>query len=51
MKLSDESVSEFQRIWKEEHNEDISKETAREYGENLVGLFKLLTEIDRGANS
>ena len=47
MDLHDEAVEEFQRIWKQEHGEDITKAQAREYGENLLNFFKILIEIDQ----
>lgn len=35
MKLPEESIEEFKEIWK------------KEYGDELVGFFRLLIEIDR----
>lgn len=46
MQLSDESIQEFKRIFKEEYGEDLDDATAREYGQNLVGFFEVLFEVD-----
>jgi dipeptidase E len=45
MSISDESVQEFKRLYKEKSGEDISDEKAREMGENLVRFFSLLQDM------
>jgi dipeptidase E len=45
MSISDQSVQEFKRLYKEKSGEDISDEKAREMGENLVRFFSLLQDI------
>lgn len=45
MSISDKSVQEFKRLYKEKSGEDISDEKAREMGENLVGFFSILQDI------
>jgi hypothetical protein len=47
MSLSNEAVAEFKEIYKNEFDKEMSDAEARESGERLVGLFKLLLEIDR----
>lgn len=47
MKLPEESIQEFKEIWKKEYGTDITDNQAKEYGEELVGFFRLLIEIDR----
>lgn len=42
--LSDLQIEEYQRIYKEEHGEDISKEEARELGLSLVRLIALVID-------
>jgi hypothetical protein len=45
MGLSDKSIKEFQRIFKENYNHPVSYEEAEEYGSRLVGFFQLLHEM------
>lgn len=45
MSISNESIQEFKRLYKEKSGEDISDEKAREMGENLVGFFSVLQDI------
>lgn len=47
MNLSDESISEFQEIWKKEYGKEISKKEAHEYGTKLIGFFQILFAIDK----
>lgn len=44
MRLSDEDIAEFQRLYKERYGIDISKEDAREQGMRLVQLTKMVCE-------
>jgi len=37
--LSQQALKEFKQIWKEEHQEEISDESAIEKGSNLLVLF------------
>lgn len=41
-RLSDDSIREFQRLWKQETGQDISLETAREYAKEILGLVELV---------
>lgn len=47
MQFSDDSLEEFQRIWKQDYGKEITKEEAREYKESLVNYFRILMEMDR----
>jgi len=47
MQLSDKSVQEFKRIFKEEYGKEYTDAEAREAAENLVGFFDLLIKIDQ----
>ena len=47
MQFSDDSLEEFQRIWKQEYGTEITKEQAREYGQSFVHYFRILMEMDR----
>ena len=47
MALSDESLEEFQRIWKQDYGKEITKEEARLYGDRLVDFFKILMDMDQ----
>lgn len=40
--LTTEEIREFQRLWKEEIGEDISLETAEEYGQDVFELVRLV---------
>lgn len=40
--LTPEEIREFQRLWKEEIGEDISLETAEEYGQDVFELVRLV---------
>ncbi len=42
MSLSDKSVQEFKKIFKEEYGQDLTDAEAREQGERLVGFFGIL---------
>lgn len=42
MRLSKEAIEEFQEIWYEEFGGKISEEKAREKGESLISLFKII---------
>lgn len=42
MSLSEKAIKEFQEIFKKEYGKEISFEEARESGERLVGLYKIL---------
>lgn len=48
MKLPEESIKEFKEIWKKEYGTDLTDAQAKEYGEELMGFFKLLMDIDKG---
>ena len=43
--LSDKSIEEFQRLYKNRYGEDISKEKAEELGGRLLNFVKLLQEF------
>lgn len=47
MQFSDDSLEEFQRIWKQDYGKEITKEEAREYKESLVNYFRILMEMDQ----
>jgi hypothetical protein len=40
--LSDKAIEKYRRIYKKEYGKEISTEEAREQGENLVRLFKVI---------
>ena len=40
--LTPEEIREFQRLWKEEIGEDISLKTAKEYGQDVFELVRLV---------
>jgi len=42
MALSKEAIKEYKRIYKKNFGEDISDEEAREQGENLIALFRVI---------
>lgn len=42
MKLNEEAIHEFQKLYKEEYGTQISRDKAVEYGENLIGLVKVV---------
>ena len=42
--LSDKQIEEYQRIYKQEHGESLSKEEARELGLSLVRLIALVID-------
>ena len=42
--LSDKQIEEFQRIYKKEHGEELSKEEAHELGLSLVRLVALIID-------
>lgn len=44
MALSDKAVSEFKEIFKKEYDKDLTDAEAREYGEQLVGFYKVLAD-------
>ncbi len=45
--LSDESIRDFQRIFKEQYGKEMSWEEAADAGGRLVDFFELLYKIDR----
>lgn len=47
MAISDDSVQEFKRIFKDKYAKDMTDEEAREAGENLVGLFEIFWQISQ----
>ncbi len=47
MTLPDKSIEEFKEIWKKEYGTEITDAEARHYGEDLVGFFKILIDIDK----
>lgn len=56
MRLSKEAIEEFKRIYSQEMGEEISDEKARELGESLLSLFKIIyrpihQKIDKEDNS
>ena len=46
MSLSDETIKEFQEIFRKNYGKEISYEEAAESGERLVGLFKALYDCE-----
>lgn len=42
MQLSDQAIYEFQDLYEREYGVKISREKAIEYGENLIGLVKVV---------
>jgi hypothetical protein len=42
MPLSQKAIDEFKEIYKKEIGEDISDDEARELGQNLIDLFKII---------
>jgi len=42
MSLSEEGIQEFKKAYLEEFNEQISDAEAKEMGENLIALFKII---------
>lgn len=46
MSLTGEQVKKFQKIMKEKCGKELTYQEAYDAGENLVGFFKLLWEID-----
>jgi len=42
MALSKEAIEKFKRIYYQETGEEISDEKARELGENLLSLFRII---------
>lgn len=42
MELSKEAIEEYKQIYKEKFGEEISDEEAREQGENLISLFRVI---------
>lgn len=47
MQFSDDSLEEFQRIWKQDYGKEITKEEAHEYKESLVNYFRILMGMDQ----
>lgn len=47
MSLSKEEIQEFKNIFSEKYGKELSWEEAEEYGNNLVGYFELLIDLDR----
>lgn len=46
MNISNNSIKEFQQLYKKHFGEEISQSKARELGENLVQLFDVLCSKD-----
>lgn len=46
MAISEKAVEEFQEIFKEVYGKEISKEKAREYGQNLFRFVKAVYKKD-----
>ena len=44
MKLSDEAIEEFMTIYRDEFNDDITREEAQEMASRVLALYKLLAE-------
>ena len=42
MGLSQEAINEFKKIYRRELGEEISNEKARELGEDLISLFRII---------
>ncbi len=42
MGLSKKAIEEFKKIYSQEFEEEISDEKAKELGENLINLFKII---------
>ena len=42
MKLSEEAIKEFKKIYYQEYGKQISDEEAQEKGQNLLSLFKII---------
>jgi hypothetical protein len=42
MALSKEAIEEYKKIYKDKFGEDISDKEAREQGENLIALFRVI---------
>lgn len=47
MQLSDQQISEFQELYRDEYGEELSQEEAREKGAYLVNLFEVLLQTDK----
>lgn len=47
MILSDKTVKEFRRIFREEYGVEWTRQEAHEAAHNLVSYFELLIEMDR----
>ena len=45
--LSDKSVQEFKRIFKEEYGKELTDSEARDSAESLIGFFQLLIKVDQ----
>lgn len=48
--LTDKEIKEYQKIYKKEFGEEISKQKALEDGQRLVDFFDLLLKIDVRVN-
>ncbi|MBT4209975.1 MAG: hypothetical protein HOE19_03625 [Candidatus Komeilibacteria bacterium] len=46
MGLSDKTIKEYQRIFKESYNHPVSYEKAEEYGNRLADFFQLIVDMD-----
>ena len=44
--LSQKAIADFKRIWKEEFNQELTDEKAKEVGVRLLNFFKVLYKID-----
>jgi hypothetical protein len=45
VKLTDESIAEFQALFKAETGKNITPEQAREYAERLIGLVDIVVNL------
>jgi hypothetical protein len=47
MLLPDKAVQELQALMREKYGIELTEEQAQEQGKRLIGLFRILNEIDR----
>lgn len=45
--ISQKAITDFQRIWKEEFNENLSDGEAEQHGTRLLKFFETLIKIDQ----
>lgn len=48
MEISEKSIEEFKKIYKEVFKEDISDQKALEKGTRLINLIKAVYRVDKG---